>query len=216
MTPPPDPYQPVLLRVARVVCSAVLQALFRVTVEGSEHVPASGPLLVAGNHVGSLDGPLVVMTGPRLVRALTKVEFFTGAAGRALAAIGQIPVDRGKPDRRALRAALDVLAAGGALGIFPEGECGPGTLETVHGGVAWLALRSGAPLVPVACFGTDRAVANGDWLPRLRTPVRIAFGPPFTISVPDDPRSRRALAQATREVRAGLLAHLERSQRRSA
>lgn len=207
----PDPYRPPLLTVSRRVGRVVLRTLFQVTVEGAEHVPLTGPLLLAGNHVGALDGPLLVVLAPRPVRALAKAEFFARPGGRALAAIGQIPVHRDKPDRAALRRALAVLGAGGAVAVFPEGECGPGTLDAVHPGVAWLALRTRAPVLPVAFAGTDRAVANGDWRPRLRTPVRVVLGAPFALEVPDDPRSRRALADAQAQVRAGLLRHLARS-----
>jgi 1-acyl-sn-glycerol-3-phosphate acyltransferase len=203
-----DPFRPALLRLSQRVGERVLRALFEVTVEGAEHVPLTGPLLLAGNHVGSLDGPLLVVLAPRPVRALAKAEFFTRPGGRLLAAIGQIPVHRDKPDRAALRSALDVLGAGGAVAVFPEGECGPGTLDQVHPGVAWLALRTGAPVLPVVFSGTDRAVANGDWRPRLRSPVRVVLGAPFAVDVPDDPRSRRALAAAQEQVRAGLLRHL--------
>lgn len=182
--------------------------MFRVRIEGLENIPGTGGLLLAGNHVGSLDGPLVVMLSPRPVRALVKSEFFTGRHGALLAGIGQIPIQRNAADRIALRQALDVLDTDGALAIFPEGECGPGTLDSIEFGVAWLALRSGAPIVPVACFGTDRAIANGDWKPRLRTPIRVVFGLPFHISEQARPRSRSALLAAAEEIRLHLIGNL--------
>lgn len=205
----PDPYRPWLLQLARRICGMLLRLMFGLTVNGLENIPRSGAVLIAGNHVGSLDGPLVVMLSPRPVRALVKSEFFLGRRGALLAAIGQIPIRRGLPDRPALRRALGVLTGGGALVIFPEGECGPGTLDSVEFGVAWLALRTGAPIVPVACLGTDRAIAKGEWKPRLRTPVGLTFGQSFTIGSPPNPRSRSALAAAAEEIRLHLVGHVQ-------
>jgi 1-acyl-sn-glycerol-3-phosphate acyltransferase len=108
---------------------------------GGEHVPTAGPVLLAGNHTGFLDGPLVYAFSPRSATFLAKSELFVGPLARPLTWLGQIPVHRGHPDRAALRAGLAVLASGGALGVFPEGTRGSGTLEEVSDGLAYLALR---------------------------------------------------------------------------
>ncbi|MGZ6826936.1 MAG: lysophospholipid acyltransferase family protein, partial [Mycobacteriales bacterium] len=135
----------------------LFRALFRLEVRGTEHVPSRGPVLLAGNHTGFLDGPLLFALSPRPASFLAKSELFVGPVAHALGRLGQIPVHRGRPDRAALRAGLAVLAGDGALGVFPEGTRGAGELESVSDGLAYLALRSGAPVVPVAVVGTADA-----------------------------------------------------------
>jgi 1-acyl-sn-glycerol-3-phosphate acyltransferase len=166
-------------------------------------------VLLAGNHRGLLDGPLVAAFVPRQASFLAKSELFTGATARPLGWLGQIPVDRGRADREALRRASKVLEDGGVLGMFPEGTRGAGELETVQHGIAYVALRSpGLPIVPVACLGTEQAMPKGAKLPRWRSRVDIVFGEPFTVSVPANPRARSALAAAAEEIRLALKAHI--------
>jgi 1-acyl-sn-glycerol-3-phosphate acyltransferase len=149
----------------------------------------------------------VVAECPRPVRCLTKVELYKGALGWFLSKIGQIPIDRGRPDRTALHATLEVLQNGGAIGMFPEGTRGTGELDAVHDGVAWLAVRSGAQVLPVACLGTAAALPKGAKFPK-RTPVMVVFGEPFKIAMPDNPRSRTALKGVSEEIRLHLVEHL--------
>lgn len=201
-------YNPRLFAACRAVGRRLAHVAFRLDVRGLEHLPPSGPLLVAGNHVSLLDGPLVAVSVPRDVRMLAKHELYVGALGRFLHAMGQVPVDRGQPDRRALRAALAILADGGVVGVFPEGERGSGEFERVRDGVAYLALRSGAPIVPVACVGTAAALPLGHRLPRLGTRISVVFGRPVTVRAPVTPRSRREIARCGEEIRRALVAHL--------
>ncbi len=125
-----------------------------VHVHFAERVPSHGPVIVAANHIGVLDGPLLAAFAPRPVHALTKQEMFTGRAGRFLRGSGQIPVDRYAADPRAVRTSLRVLRDGGAVGVFPEGTRGDGELRTFHHGAAYLALVSGAPVVPAVFLGS--------------------------------------------------------------
>jgi 1-acyl-sn-glycerol-3-phosphate acyltransferase len=178
-------------------------------VVGAEHLPRSGPVLVAGNHTGFLDGPIVFMMLPRPSMFLVKSELYSGPWAKVLAFARQIPVRRGAPDRTALGRALDVLAAGGVLGVFPEGTRGEGRLENIQHGIGYLALRAGCPVVPVVCRGTAEALPKGKVLPRLRAPVDVIFGPVFEIEVHGDPRSRTAIAEAAEQVRRHLLDHLD-------
>lgn len=187
----------------------LFHALFSVQVEGAEHVPRHGPVLLAGNHTGFLDGPLVYSVSPRQASFLAKSELFVGPLARALGWLGQIPVHRGRPDREALRAGLAVLARGEVLGVFPEGARGAGTLDSVNDGLAYLALRSGAQVVPLAVLGTAEALPRGRRLPRFRAPVRVVFGPPAYVLVDGDPRARRTVAAAAEQLRLALVAHLE-------
>jgi 1-acyl-sn-glycerol-3-phosphate acyltransferase len=163
---------------------------------------------VAGNHTGFLDGPIVFMMMPRPSSLLVKSELYSGPWARVLAFAQQIPVKRGTPDRTALRRALEVLAGGGVLGVFPEGTRGQGRLESVQHGIGYLALRAGCPVVPVVCLGTAAALPKGKVLPRLRAPIDVVFGPAFTI-VSGDPRARSTIAAAAEQVRQQLLAHLD-------
>ena len=204
---PPEYSRRVLWNSRAVVRPMLHHVIMRVRSEGQALVPASGPLILAGNHASWLDGPLVVAECPRPVRCLTKVELYKGALGWFLSKIGQIPIDRGRPDRTALHASLEELQNGGAIGMFPEGTRGTGELDAVHDGVAWLAVRSGAQVLPVACLGTAVALPKGAKFPK-RTPVTVVFGEPFTITMPDNPRSRTALKGVSEEIRLHLVEHL--------
>lgn len=200
--------KPWLVAASRPFGVALFHCLFSVSVQGSEHVPARGAVLLAGNHTGFLDGPLVYALSPRSATFLAKSELFVGPLARALGWLGQIPVHRGRPDRAALKAGLDVLRGGGALGVFPEGTRGAGTLEQVSDGLAYLALRSGAPIVPLAVLGTAAALPRGRRFPRWRAPVAVVFGAPFVLSVEGDARARRTVGVAAEQIRLVMVAHL--------
>jgi 1-acyl-sn-glycerol-3-phosphate acyltransferase len=186
----------------------VAGALFRLEVLGAEHVPRTGAVLLAGNHTGFVDGPLVFLVAPRPTALLAKSEIFVRGGQRAFGWLGLIPVHRGAADRDALRAGLAVLASGGALAVFPEGTRGTGQLEKVNDGLAYLALRSGARVVPVAVLGTRDAWPRGPLVPRTRTRVQVVFGAPVTVDVEGDPRSRRTVAAAAEQLRVALVTHL--------
>ena len=201
--------KPWLVAASRPFGVTLFRGIFRLTVLGGEHVPRTGALLLAGNHTGFLDGPLVYALSPRSATFLTKSELFVGPLARALGWLGQIPVHRGQPDRAALRAGLAVLQSGGALGVFPEGTRGAGTLEAISDGLAYLALRSGAPVVPIAVLGTAEAMPGGSHLPRWRAPVTIVFGQPVVLHVEGDPHARRTVRAAAEQLRLALVAHLQ-------
>jgi 1-acyl-sn-glycerol-3-phosphate acyltransferase len=203
--------KPPVVAGVRVVGTALARTVLSLRVEGREHVPADGPVLLAGNHSGILDGPLVFFVSPRPATLLTKSEVFVGVWARACGWLGLIPVHRGAPDRAALKAGLAHLQAGGALGVFPEGTRGSGQLDTTTDGLAYLALRSGAAVVPIAVHGTGAALPKGRAVPRLRAPVRVVFGPPLPLDVTGDPRARATVRAAAEQLREGLVAHLRRT-----
>ncbi len=200
--------KPWLVAASRPFGLALFHAAFRLTVVGTGRVPRTGAVLLAGNHTGFLDGPLVYAVNPRSATFLAKAELFVGPLGRPLGWLGQIPVHRGTPDRAALRAGLAVLRGGGALGVFPEGTRGAGRLDEVSDGLAYLALRSGAPVVPIAVLGTAQAMPKGRRLPRWRAPVTVVFGEPIVLRVAGDPRARRTVSAAAEQLRLALVAHL--------
>jgi 1-acyl-sn-glycerol-3-phosphate acyltransferase len=165
-------------------------------------------VLLAGNHSGILDGPLVFFLAPRPPVLLAKSEIFVRGFERPLGWLGMVPVHRGAADRSALQAALAELTGGGVVGVFPEGSRGTGALETVNDGLAYLALRSGAPVIPIAVTGTAAALPKGKAVPRFRAPVRVAFGAPVVIDVAGDPRARRTVRAAAEQLRTALVDHL--------
>jgi 1-acyl-sn-glycerol-3-phosphate acyltransferase len=166
-------------------------------------------VLVAGNHTGFLDGPLVMVMLPRPAAILIKSEIYHPPLSLVFDFARQIPVHRGTPDRTALSAGLRVLDAGGVLGMFPEGTRGSGTLTAIQHGIGYLALHGKCPVVPVVCKGTAEALPKGAALPRWRAPIEVVFGPAFSVEVAGDPRARATIAAATEQVRLGLLHHLE-------
>ncbi|GIU99611.1 MAG: 1-acyl-sn-glycerol-3-phosphate acyltransferase [Actinomycetota bacterium] len=177
-------------------------------VEGAEHVPARGAAIVAMNHESALDIPVAAVACPRRITFMAKRELFRGPfTSWALERLGGFRVERERYDLRAVRIALEVLRRGEVLGMYPEGTRAPGELLPFLPGSAWLALRTGAPLVPTAILGTERAA---DATRPRRVRVQVRFGEPIRVAPVREPGERRRRAEAlTRELRArieGLLA----------
>lgn len=187
------------------------RALLNFELEGVENIPATGAVIVAGNHTGFLDGPLVMVWAPRPVRTLTKIEIFRamgGIVGTYMCRIGQLPIIREIPDRTAMATALAELQAGGAIGVFPEGTRGAGDLSEVKDGIGYLAARSGAQIVPVACIGSQQALPKGAKWPSKKVTVRLVFGAPFEPEIPGDPLARSTATALAESIRVRLQAHL--------
>jgi 1-acyl-sn-glycerol-3-phosphate acyltransferase len=191
------------LRVTRAIGRGLNRALARVTVTGPP--PGDGPALLAVNHTALVDGPLLYGLLPRPVAFLVKAEVFRGPLATLLRHTQQIPVHRGAAERGPLLAALGFLRAGGLVGVFPEGTRGDGDVSQVQHGIAYLAVRSGAPVVPVAVHGTAARRGWEFWRPR-RPPVRVAYGEPLRL--PAGPASRRTVAAAAAEIHRALAAHV--------
>lgn len=164
-------------RWMRQLAGVVGRLLWDIDVVGADLVPLSGPVVLAANHVGVLDGPLVHAMAPRPSRILVKAEMFHGFLGLVLRSARQIPVDR-ESSRSGLEAARAVLLAGGVVGIFPEGNRGRGDGASVRAGVAWLAVQADAPVVPVAVLGTRLTGESTGRVPRFRQRMVIDFGSP--------------------------------------
>ncbi|CUU59494.1 1-acyl-sn-glycerol-3-phosphate acyltransferase [Parafrankia irregularis] len=203
------PFNDITHRVLKPPVRWVLNHLvMSVTHEGWENIPRDEPLIFAGNHSSWMDGPLVVIEAPRTVRCLVKSEMYKGIVGWWLTFVGQIPVDRGRPDRAALHTALDELSRGGAIGVFPEGTRGSGEMAAVQHGIAYLAVHGRCRVLPVACINTGDALPKGARWPRRSVKCRVVFGEPFAVEVPANPRSRRALAAVAEDIRVRLADHL--------
>jgi len=148
-----------LYSFAKAFVAPVLRGVWRPIVTGREHIPATGPTILASNHLSVVDSIVIPCISPRQVYYLAKNEYFQSAPMRALMyGLNQIPVDRsgGRASLMALDAALPVLRAGHVLGIFPEGTRSPdGRLYRGRPGVAKLALDSDATIVPVGLVGSE-------------------------------------------------------------
>lgn len=195
----------------------LIRRRYDVRVHHAEKFPAHGPVVVAGNHVGFVDGPLMAIFAPRPVHALTKEEMFNGALGWFLRRAGQVPLDRFHTDPLAVRTALRVLRDGHAVGVFPEGTRGPGDLQEFHTGAAYLALVTGAPVVPLTFLGTREPGGTSSSLPPKRATIDIVVGDPMAVDAVSWPRTRdhvRLTSAALRaHMRSGLADALEETGR---
>ncbi len=184
-------------RVIQGLSRPAFAILFRLRRHGHRVIPAEGPAILAANHVSYLDPGMVGSTCPRIVRFLIHHGVFRKPGQRWFyRAMLSIPVDRTGPQARAaLRAGLAALRSGEVIGIFPEGgRVIPGS-EPPLIGVALLARRSGAPVIPVGIRGTDRAMPRGAALPR---PVRVSvhYGEPIAYVAPGEGAGPAAIRAA--------------------
>lgn len=198
--------------VLKVLVTRLSLVIWRPTVQGRENIPPSGAVILASNHLSFIDSMLIPIVAPRRVAFIAKAEYFEGVGvkGRIMAAfftaIGAVPVRRG--DHRAAQEALDtslaVIESGTAFGIYPEGTRSlDGRLYRGKVGVGWLALKSGAPIVPVGVSGTRELLPVGAKFPRL-VRVTVRFGEPIDAAKLDFPgapdagnaRARRAVTDA--------------------
>ncbi|MFF9089353.1 lysophospholipid acyltransferase family protein [Streptomyces sp. NPDC014991] len=213
MSRPPVPSE-LGAEIGRRIGVGLMHGLFRPRVLGAWKVPASGPVIFAVNHSHNVDGPMVMGVAPRPTHFLIKREAFIGPLDPFLTGIGQLKVDRATPDRAAITQALGVLAAGGVLGIFPEGTRGEGDFAALRAGLAYFAVRGGAPIVPVAVLGSaERRGRLVKALPPLRSRIDVVFGDPFDAGDGTGRRTRGALDEATERIRKRLTSHLENARR---
>ncbi|GLX53616.1 1-acyl-sn-glycerol-3-phosphate acyltransferase [Streptomyces hygroscopicus subsp. hygroscopicus] len=200
--------------VGRRIGVGLMYGLWKPRVLGAWKVPASGPVILAVNHSHNIDGPMVMGVAPRPTHFLIKKEAFVGPLDAFLTGIGQLKVDRAAADRAAITQALGILDAGGVLGIFPEGTRGDGDFASLRAGLAYFAVRSGAPIVPVAVLGSSHRPGRLiKALPPLRSRVDVVFGDPFDAGDGSGRRTRRALDEATERIQKQLTGHLENARR---
>ncbi|GAP47601.1 lysophospholipid acyltransferase family protein [Streptomyces azureus] len=200
--------------VGRRIGVGLMYGLWKPRVLGAWRVPTTGPVILAVNHSHVIDGPMVMGVAPRPTHFLIKKEAFVGPLDPFLTGIGQVKVDRDTTDRTAITRALGVLENGGVLGIFPEGTRGEGDFASLRAGLAYFAVRSGAPIVPVAVLGSsDKRGRLIKELPPLRSRVDVVFGEPFEAGDGSGRRTRTALDAATGRIQKQLAAHLENARR---
>lgn len=173
-----------LYPVARAVLVPIFRAAWRLHVRGLEHLP-DGPAIICPNHTSVIDSFLLPSALPRRITFVGKAEYLDDWKTRHLfPALGMIPIDRsgGDASRRALDAAASVLMRGELFGIYPEGtRSRDGRLHKGHTGPARLALRTGAPLVPVGLIGTREIQPPGAKAPRPFRPAEIRIGRPIGV-----------------------------------
>jgi 1-acyl-sn-glycerol-3-phosphate acyltransferase len=174
--------------IAKLLVGPLLRLVYRPWVRGREHIPTSGPAILASNHLAVIDSFFLPVVIARKIRFIGKSDYVTGKGikGRLVAGffrgVGLIPVDRrgGAAAEAALRTGLAVLEEGGLFGIYPEGTRSPdGRLYRGKTGVARLALESGAVVIPVAMINTDKAQPIGKRIPKVSVRTGIVIGEPL-------------------------------------
>lgn len=180
-----------LYRFGHAVFRLYFRILYRWRIEGRENIPDKGPFIICSNHISWIDPPLVGCAIPaRLqVHFMAKAELFRNAVIRAvLRGVGAFPVKRDRADHAAIRTSLRLLQEGKVLGLFPEGtRSKTGSLQQAQNGAAMIALRTGAPILPVAIAGPYR----------LGRPVRLYIGAPFKFTAGENGERRVNLDQSS-------------------
>ena len=192
-------------RLSRVVIGPVLHAMGRPKVTGLENIPSAGPAILASNHLSFIDSMYLPLMIDRTVVFPAKAEYFAarGPLGRLWAAYlrstNQLQMDRegARSAQATLEAAVDLLRAGELFGLYPEGTRSPdGRLYRGRSGIGYLALNSGAPVIPVAMMGTRKMLPPGAPVPRP-TRIEIRIGKPMEFGhLAGEPpaRARRTVA----------------------
>ncbi|HEX2774362.1 MAG TPA: lysophospholipid acyltransferase family protein [Micromonosporaceae bacterium] len=190
---------PPLYVIGKLTVGNGLRLIWRPTVEGLEHVPATGGAILAGNHLSVADELLLGAVVPRHLAFWAKSEYFTGTGFRGwltrsvVSGLGAIPVERtgGRASLSAFDAAIPALKAGDLVAIYPEGTRSPdGRLYRGRTGAARLALAAGVPIIPVGVLGTDKIQPIGARMPRLvRGGITIRFGKPMDLTGRADDRT---------------------------
>lgn len=180
----------VMYSVMHAVVPPVAKLVWRPTVRGLAHVPRTGPVLIASNHLSFADSLVIPIVAPRKVHFLAKSDYFRGGGVKGtlqkawFEGMGMLPVDRDDPKAAiaSLDTALEVLGRGEAFGLYPEGtRSRDGRLYRGRTGVAHLALTAGVPVVPVGLTGTERLQPVGARLPRV-VPITVEFGSPIQVA----------------------------------
>ncbi|WP_438855216.1 lysophospholipid acyltransferase family protein [Agromyces sp. M3QZ16-3] len=198
--------------LVRGVLRPLVRLIFRPTITGAEHVPRSGPVILASNHLSFVDSIVIPLAAPRPVQFLAKSHYFTGTGVKGwmsrtfFTAIGAVSVERGAgaQAQTALDQGRRILDSGSAFALYPEGTRSlDGRLYRGRTGVAWLALTTGAVVVPVGLIGTEEIQPVGSSLPRVR-PVTVRFGEPLDLGRHGAATSGRARRAATDEIMAAI------------
>ena len=196
----------------RFVVAPFARILYRPRVIGRHNVPATGAVILASNHLSFIDSVVIPVVAPRPVQFLAKSHYFEGRGLSGwvkrtfFSAIGAVGVKRGagRDSQDALELSRSILEAGNAFALYPEGtRSRDGRLYRGRTGVAWLALTTGAPVVPVGLIGTERLQPVGTKLPTFAR-VTVAFGAAIDVSAFGPASSGRARREATDAIMAAI------------
>lgn len=203
--------------IVRFLIWLVAKLLWRISFEGLENVPRSGPFVLAPIHRSWVDFGLVSSVTRRPMAYMGKESLWKNRYfGAFITHLGAYPVNRGAPDRESLRRTLEILESGKPLVLFPEGTRRSGAvIEHLLEGAAYVASRAGVPLVPVGIGGSERALPKGSGLPRLVTIHVIVGEPLLPTPIPEGARhpSRRAIRELTVQLQGVLQDLFDRAQR---
>ena len=200
ITPQKNLYEPysmpmILWRLIRGVIRLVAAIVLDIQVVGRQNVLETGPLIIASNHLSWTDVPLIPAFLKRKVVYMAKEETFQGKMGWLVRFLGAFPVKRGEADRQSLRTAQQQLKTGHILSIFPEGTRSKiHSLGQAHAGMGMIALRSGAPVLPVAIYGSENA------LKKFRPRITIIFGEPMILTPKGKKITREDIDESTEHV----------------
>lgn len=189
-------------RVVRAIVAGFCRVFWRLSVEGREHLPATGAYVLAPIHRSNIDFAIAASLTPRPTRYLAKHTLWKYGLGRIWERLGAIPVVRGTPDRSSTRAIHEALTGGMPVVMFPEGtrQAGP-LVQPLFDGVAYAALRAQVPIVPVGIGGSDRAMPKGSKLLRP-VKVHVVIGEPMAVEKPTEAGRvpRRAVKELTEQL----------------
>ncbi|GGH46745.1 lysophospholipid acyltransferase family protein [Microbacterium album] len=198
----------------RLALAPLARAVYRPRVEGKSNIPRTGAVIFASNHLSFIDSIAIpVAVAPRPVHFLAKSSYFEGRGLQGwlskvlFTAVGAIPVRRGAGQAalEALEQQRQILESGAAVALYPEGTRSlDGRLYKGRTGVAFLALQTGAPVVPVGLTGTDKVMPVGARVPSLRQRVTVRFGEPLELSHHGPASSGKARRTATDEIMAAI------------
>ena len=213
-----EPAKTPLYQAERAIFVSGLWTWFRPKVTGKEHVPSSGPVILAPVHRSFADFGFAAFCTHRKLFFMTKDEMWKNKwLGRLLLSVGAFPVHRESADREALQRAEEVLRKGAVLVLFPEGTRREGpVVENLMEGAAFLSARTSAPIVPIGIGGSDLAMPKGSAIPKPRT-IQVVIGP----ALPPPARtgggrvSRSAVHAATAELEQRLQAVYDEARERS-
>ena len=204
-------------RVSQLLVRLILAPFVRIHVwhaPGASGEEPTGATILVSNHISHFDPPVFTATFRRPIDWMTTQEFYGNRLVAAwLHSVNTFPVDRSRPDRRALRLGVERLRAGRLIGVFPEGGIRAGETSILggaepKGGATTLARLGGAPIVPCILFGSDRLYDAKRWRPwARRTPVWLAIGPPISVAGLSGEAADTKLVAAMRELGAQAVAH---------
>jgi 1-acyl-sn-glycerol-3-phosphate acyltransferase len=192
----------------RTIVTVFCRVWCRMTIEGRENFPESGPFILAPTHRSIIDTPVASGVYRKRMRFMGADKWWSNHYfGNLLTALGGFPVSRGSADREALRRCIAVIEGGEPLVLFPEGERKSGlVVQPLFEGAAYVAMKTGVPIIPVGIGGSERAMPKGAKFIYPRK-MHVVVGAPLRVPLTDSPKAQRA---ATRELTTVLHAEMQR------